>query len=268
MELIWLALTGLVAGVLGGMLGIGGSVIMIPAMVWILGAKAADGAEQIHQYQAAAMIVNFIVALPALPGHLRARAVWKEIWAWVAPSALVGILIGVQLSMLFRGSTAAYLRCMVGVIFLYVAGQNLWRMLPRQQREGLPREAVAALPAWRKLAVGLPMGLLAGLLGIGGGALAVPAQQILLRMPLRNAIATSVAAMATISWLGATMKNMELGSHGSVVRSLELVAALGPTALVGAVLGSHLTHRLNVQIVRGIFAALMLVAAAKLFGWF
>ena len=263
MEYLLLSLTGLLAGVLGGMLGLGGSVIMIPLMVWILGARVG-GREQIHQYQAAAMIVNFLVALPALVAHARKRAIWWRVWAYLAATALVGMVLGVQLARLFLGDAAIYLRWLVGAFFVYVAGQNILRLLRPPRQEGLPQAEVEAGPAWRKLAVGLPAGLLAGLLGIGGGAVAVPAQQAVLKVPLRNAIATSVALIASIAWLGAILKNVHLGAAGSVARSLELAACLAPTAMIGSYLGGLLTHRLDLRIVRAVFAALMALSAAKL----
>lgn len=267
MDYLFLAITGVVAGVLGGLLGIGGSSIMLPAMVLILGAVNADGLEQIHQYQAAAMIVNFLLIVPSVVAHVRRQAVWKRVWAFMAPAALVGIVVGVQMSWLFEGARAKHLRWGVGAFFLYVVGHNVYRLTHGRRTEGLPKERVEKAAAWRKLIVGFPMGVVAGLLGIGGGSLAVPVQQIVLKMPLRNAIATSAATIASVSWVGAIFKNAQLGPNGTVGRSLILVACLAPTAMAGSYLGGHLTHTLPVRIVRGAFTALMLFAAAKMFGW-
>ncbi len=267
MEYVWLTATGVVAGVLGGLLGIGGSSIMLPAMVLILGAVNAEGVEQIHQYQAAAMIVNFLLIVPSVLAHARKRAIWKGVWAYLAAAALVGVIVGVQISWLFAGAAAKYLRWGVGLFFLYVVGHNLHRLFHPPPADGLPREKVEAAPAWRKLTVGFPMGLVAGLLGIGGGSLAVPFQQIALKMPLRNAIATSAATIASVSWLGAIIKNAQLGPNGTAARSLILAACLAPTAMVGSYVGGHLTHSLPLRVVRACFIAILLLAAAKMFGW-
>ncbi len=264
MEYLFLAITGAAAGVLGGLLGIGGSSVMLPAMVWILGATNAQGVRQINQYMAAAMIVNFLLILPSVIAHVRKRAVWPRVWAYLAGSGVVGIVLGVQLS---YAVNRKLLQWSVGVFFLYVIAHNLWRMRPGERIEGLPKDKAEALPAWRKLAVGLPMGVIAGLLGIGGGSLAVPAQQVLLRMPLRNAIATSAATIASISWLGAIVKNVQLGQDGTATRSLLLAACLAPTAMIGSYAGGHLTHALPLKVVRAAFIALMALAAAKMFGW-
>ena len=108
-QYISLVATGLVAGTLGGMLGIGGSCIMIPAMVLILGTYNAAGVDQIHQYMAAAMIVNFLLAIPSVLAHHRNRAVWPRVLAPLAGGALVGIIVGVQISYLFSNTAAEYL---------------------------------------------------------------------------------------------------------------------------------------------------------------
>lgn len=265
MEYVLLIFVGLLAGVLGGLLGIGGSVIMIPAMVWIFGACDEAGAERIHQYMAAAMIVNFLLSLPSVWAHAKNKAIWPKVWVYLAAAALVGIVIGVKTSYMFAGQWARYLRWGLGGFFLYVIAQNLWRLADSSGHEGLDRRRVEAMPAWRKVLVGLPTGFLAGLLGLGGGSVAVPAQQVVLRMPLRNAIATSAAVIASVSWLGAITKNAALGAHGSVERSLVLAACLAPMAMIGSYAGGHLTHTLPTRIVRIVFVAIMLVSAWKMF---
>ncbi len=265
MEYVFLLIAGLVAGVFGGLLGIGGSSIMIPAMVLILGARSAAGREQIHQYMAAAMIVNFLLIWPSVIVHMRNKAIWVRLWAYLAPAALVGIILGVQVSFLFEGAAARYLRWCVGVFFLYVAGHNVYRLTRTRPAEGLPRAQIEKAPAWRKIIVGFPMGVVAGLLGIGGGSLAVPSQQIALKVPLRNAIAVSAATIASISWLGAILKNAQLGASGSVVESLRLATFLAPTAMVGSFIGGHMTHSLPLRYVRLAFIALMLASAWKMF---
>jgi len=270
MEYVLLVCVGVIAGLLGGLLGIGGSSVMLPAMVWILGAaKMVHGepVEQIHQYMAAAMIVNFLLIIPSVIPHVRNKAVWTGVWKWMAPAGLAGILLGVFLSEQFKdGNRATYLRWGVGVFFIYVVLNNIRRLFAGRKLEGLDRPAVEAMPAWRKLIVGFPMGIIAGLLGIGGGSLAVPGQQVALKAPLRNAIANSAATIATISWVGAIAKNLSLAApYGSIPRSALLAGCLAPTAMIGSYIGGHLTHKLPLKVVRVIFIALMCFATYKMF---
>jgi uncharacterized membrane protein YfcA len=264
MEYALLAAAGGLAGIMGGMLGIGGSVIMLPAMVWLMGARDARGVEMIHQYMAAALIVNFLLILPSVVAHARKGAIWTGVWIWLAMGAVAGVVAGVELSWLFSGEAARYLRWGLGGFFGYVALFNAWRMVKPPRLEGLAREQVEQGPAWRPAACGAVIGAVAGISGVGGGAVAVPIQQMVLRMPLRNAIATSAAMIAALAPVGALVKNLQLGDHGSGVRSLLLAAALSPTAMIGSYAGAHLTHAMPLRFVRGAFVVLMGAAVWKM----
>jgi uncharacterized protein len=295
MQWVLLTLAGIAAGLLGGLLGVGGSTVMIPAMVWILGTQY-NGQEGMHQYQAAAMVVTSFLILPSVRVHLKNRAVWFGIWRWLAPTALIGTVLGVALSYmpcLSGKQNTRHMRYLVGAFFAYVALENLRKLisgllhreaptsgaakpartfrsvvrilLVGRHHNDVDRPTAEGYPAWRKCLVGFPMGVLSGLLGIGGGALAVPAQQSVLKMPLRNSIATSAATILCIGWVGAILKNMNLGDNGRWQDSLLLAAALTPTAMIGSYFGGHMTHKLSLNWVRVAFIALMLVSAGKNF---
>ena len=264
MEYALLAITGLLAGVLGGLLGIGGSVIMIPAMTFIFEDLGGEPTGT-QQWMAAAMIVNFLLSAPSVMRHRKAKAIYFGVWKWLAPAAIVGIIAGVYISRLgiFTGDNQNYIKLAFGAFMAYVAGYNIWKLFAKQS-EGISAEQADKMSPLRKIAVGGPMGFIAGLLGIGGGSLAVPAQQVILSMPLRNSIATSATTILTISWLGAIYKNAILGDDGTITRSLLLAACLAPTAMLGGYLGGHLTHTLPLKAVRVAFIGLMVLAAYKM----
>ena len=277
LNLLLLAGIGLVAGLTGGMLGVGGSTVIIPGLAVVLGPAQ-------HLFQAAAMIVNVGVSAPAARGHWRAGAVRVAVLRWLLPGALGGVLGGVALSNLplFSGADGGKLlaRCL-GVFLLYAAASNAWKVWKRWRSTRAGGDAAAARPEEvepparpvRTLVIGLAMGLTAGLLGIGGGAIAVPLQLTLLRLPLRQAIANSSCVICVSAGVGALLKNATLPQHVglggeplSVTSGLWLAAVLAPTAIVGGRLGAGLTHRLPLQAVRSAFVLLMLVAAAKMLG--
>jgi hypothetical protein len=275
MEYLLLVIVGLAAGLLGGLLGIGGSVVMIPAMVILLG--SGEPGSNIQQYQAAAMLVNFLLIGPAVLRHRKAGAIVRDVWIWLIPAALLGIVLGVIVSRVeaFTGENTIVMKRVFGAFLLYVAGYNVWKLRASAPKSERPPGQQSRQPAWKKLAVGLPMGFSAGLLGIGGGALAVPALQLVIRLPLRNAIATSAATILGIAWLGAIVKNVAIhgSADGTVLRSLLLAVCLAPTAMIGSSLGGHLTHALPLKVVRVAFILLMIVAGVRmlelgrLLGW-
>lgn len=275
LELLVLTFIGLVAGALGGLLGVGGSVIMIPALTEVLGPNQ-------HLYQAAAMIVNFFVVVPALIQHRRARAIDVAAVVRMTPLATVAVLAGVGASELpwFSDDREAYLRGLFGVFLLMLACYDLCRMLRRTSGAApqvvpadagrSPIEADRASPVpiytWPRLAaVALPTGLIGGLFGVGGGMVSVPLQRRVLRMPIRSSIANSAAVMLSTSLIGAVVKNAAFAAeHGSIGRPLRIAAILIPTAILGSLYGSKLTHRLPINMVRAAFFVILTVAAIRL----
>jgi len=247
---------GLAAGALGGLLGIGGSVVMIPALAIIFG---SGNPESQHLYQAAAMAVNVAVSAPAAAEHLRRGALHKRLFAWVLASAIIAIALGVFASDRMDGVT---LRRVFAAFLVYVALVTLLKLIRRTPEHHEDHQRVT--PA-RGMTVGGVMGFAAGLLGIGGGVLTVPLIQTLCRLPIKSAIAVSSATMCLTATVGATMKLSTLPQHGFTAWSgLAIALLLAPTAVLGGYLGARLTHRLPLTAIRAVFTALLLLAAWKM----
>jgi hypothetical protein len=252
---------GLAAGVLGGLLGIGGSIVMIPLLALVF--HDSSGAKQ-QLFQAAAMAVNVIVSTPAAIQHRRAGTLRGDVLRVMLPAVIITIVLGVLVSNNIPGLTLK--RCFA-VFLLYVSIINIVKLFRKRRRaENIPDRATPL----RIGAIGSLMGFVAGLLGIGGGVLAVPMMQIIARLPLKQCIGTSSAIMAISSIVGSTVKISTLGSveqgQFSPLDALLLAAILTPTAFVGGWFGATLTHRLPLEWVRGIFAVALLMAAWRMSG--
>jgi uncharacterized membrane protein YfcA len=259
-ELLITAGVGLVAGVLGGMLGVGGSVIMIPGLTLIFGFNQ-------HLYQAAAMLANVAVAIPAALRHRRSGAMVPQAMRWILPAALVMVLVGVAVSNLpiFEGKEGGqWLGRLLAAFLVYVIYVNIQRLRGDASNPADEGDAALVTPG-RCSAVGAAMGGCAGLLGVGGGAIAVPLQQVLLRLPLRSCIANSTAIICITASVGATYKIGSLGTHGlEPAQGVLFGLMLAPTAWIGGRIGATLTHRLPLRQVRLAFIVLMVVAAYKM----
>lgn len=262
MELVWLFLIGLGGGLSGGLLGIGGSVVMIPLMTLLFGPRQ-------HLHQAVAMIVNFFVGTPAAIQHLRARAVMGNVVRQMVPTAAACVILGVLASELpiFAGDRTIYLTGAFGLFLFGVAVDDVrktlgWGKGP-QALDRTGDEQPTRRGAW---IVGVPAGFFGGLLGVGGGFIAVPLQRRLLGVPLRNAIANSAATIVALSAIGASFKNYALVTgHGHPLwDTLRLALMLIPGAVVGSWVGSRLTHVLPVRIVHGVFTVFLLIAAGRM----
>ena len=259
-EVLLVAAVGLIAGVGGGLAGLGGSLFMLPGLALFLGYGSELRSEH-HLYMAAALTTNVLISAPAahrhyLNGLVRVR--WLRI---LLPTTLSTIAVGVWLSNRYSGEL---LLRMLGVVIAAAIVFNLavhhW---PRKARLVIREE-----PAPRRSLVsglGLLTGLLAGLLGIGGGAILVTALQTLGRMDVKPAIGTSSAAICLTAVVGATFKLATLHQHGfAVADALSLAVVMGAWAMLGSVLGATLTQKLPVVAVRWIAATLLLLIAARM----
>ena len=256
---IILALIGLGAGLLGGLLGVGGSVIMIPGVTMLLGPNQ-------HVYQAAAMIANIAVAVPATLRHKKANAILMPVVKWMIPVALVFVVLGVWTSNLpvFAGSNGGlWLGRILAVFLVYEVFSNIQKIVHPLTEHHRIEDAKISPPIAGF--VGSLMGAVGGLLGVGGGVIAVPLQQKFLKLPLRNCIANSAAVMVFSSCLGAAYKNATLPQHDhTMTDGLLLAAVLAPTCWIGGHFGARLTHALPIRHVRGVFVVVMAVFAWKM----
>ncbi len=280
MDIAILIIIGLAMGVIGGMLGIGGAVFLIPALTLTFG-------ENQHLYQAAAMICIFFVSGAALIAHRKAKAISNEVLIRLIPAAMLGILGGVALSncSLFEGDKDYLLARLFGIFLAYVAFYNALRLYrSMKQHRNLERDEPLKQPKTMVASLcGLVTGLASGLLGIGAGTVATPLQQLALKRPLREAMSNSAASIVSISWLGAIYKNATLSQHeieiseslknaiciipGTMspwVISFRIAICIIPGAIIGGYIGGHLMHTLPKNIVRAVFIGICIIAAIKL----
>lgn len=257
---ILLSLVGLLAGLAGGLLGIGGSIVMIPAMNELFGLHQ-------HLHQAAAMIVNVFVVVPATWQHARAKAIQWPVVRWMAPAAVLFVLVGVALSEseLFAGHRQRYLVGLFGLFLAYTGLADIVRLYARG-KDPVDQDPPEKFCPGRSAAIGALAGLVGGLLGVGGGIIMVPLQRRLLKIPIRQAIANSATTIIALSAVGACVKNYAVITSGQCGgwKSLVLAGVLIPTAMVAATVGSKLTHTLPVNKLRLIFNGLLFLIAARM----
>ncbi len=264
-NILILVLFGLGMGLLGGLLGIGGAVVLIPTLTFYLG-------EDQHLYQAAAMICIFFVSGAAMLAHKKAKAISRPVLVRMIPGAIVGIVAGVALSNspLFAGNRDYLLSRLFGGFLVYVAIYNGIRMYRAGKDVDLPGDE--PLPSEMQTPntvltclLGAFTGVASGLLGMGAGTVATPLQQLFLKSPLKRAMSNSAVLIVCVSWLGAIYKNATLGEHGiDYVESLKIAICVIPGAIVGGRIGGHLMHALPKTLVRAVFIVVCIIAAVKL----
>ena len=193
---------------------------------------------------------------------------WDVARRMVVPGSVM-IIVGVAVSNEFGGDV---LRRVFGVFLIYVIAVNVMKLVGRKPE---PHEDDERTGWFASGTVGTIMGFAAGLLGIGGGGIAVPLLQRVCNLPLRQCIATSAAVMCITAGVGALRKNLALphlaGADGvnlglTIQESLLIAACLAPTAIAGGLIGAGLTHRLPLRWIRLAFILLMIWASAGMLG--
>ena len=255
-----LVLIGISTGLFGGLLGIGGSVIMIPAMVLAFG-------ENQHLYQASAMICNFFVAASATFAHKKEKILSNSVIKFLIPSAVAGVILGVTFSnlSLFSADRSYLLVRIFGFFLIYVVVYNIIRLYRSINQTAALGDSAIRESGFLTVIAGLITGIGAGLLGLGGGTICIPLQQVLLRMPLKKAMANSSATIILTAAVGAALKNATLNQHSvSVDESVKIAAVIIPTAIIGGFLGARLMHILPKNVVRTAFIILMILASYRM----
>lgn len=231
---------GLVAGAFSALLGVGGGLLMVPAMVHLL---------RVRPHRAHG--TSLAVVLPAaMAGVFRYAQAGHVAWGGVIPLALggvVGALIGGAAGGGLSASRVKRLLgagvVLIGCLMIVVPG-SFGRHFPPGTAGG--SEAVAGL-------VGLAAGFVSGLLGVGGGIIMVPAIVFLLGWEQHVAQGVSLAVIVLVSISGALIH----ARRGNVITILAFWLAVG--GVIGALLVGNAVQRLNAETLRGLFAVFLVI---------
>lgn len=256
-EIIQLALLGLFAGLIAGLAGVGASLVVLPGLALIVGYTTPDKAEQ-HLFIAAAFVVNFAVAIPAAWRHYKNNSITLMLFLRTFPGHVAGFLLGVVASNLVHG---AFLQRWLGLVIALVVVLTLLRDWINRQSQARPPHATFLRLSSTSFATGLP----AGVTGLGGGALLVPALQFVAHVPIKKAIGVSATMMCFSSLIAAPIKLATLSEHHqSWTKALTYAGILAPLVVVGSIGGAELAHRLPTRHFKWAVAAVLMAAAVKM----
>lgn len=265
-RLATLPIVGALGGLLGGLLGVGGGIIIIPALLLVLHEPFGPGS--LHVYKLAALLTSIVVSTPAALRHLRARAVVPAMVASIVPLALLGAIVGVIVAAQFAGPQTHVLRRTFGVFMVLTVAANFWHA--RRTARGIAGGAGSCpIPTrWPLIGaiVGAPSGVVSGLLGVGGGIWAVPAQHLALGIRLPNAVANSSCMIPFVTGFAALVQTIAVARMPDIraIDGLGLGALLAPGAALGGWFGAALTHRLPAATLRMAFFVLLVVTGVDL----
>lgn len=256
--LVMYSVVGAVAGVLAGLLGVGGGLVIVPMLVLCFNLQHVEHHAVMHLALGTSMASIVFTSVSSFWSHHKRGAVQ---WT-VVRRVVMGILLGTFLGTFVASRMSTNLLKGFFVVFLiYVATQMLLGHKPRPSR-GLPA-------AGGMFVVGNVIGLVSSLVGIGGGTLSVPFL-IYSNVPAHVAIGTSAAIGFPIALAGTAGYLVNgMGQQARPALSIGYVylpalAAIVCTSVLTAPLGVRLAHSLPVDKLKRVFAVLLYAVAARM----
>ncbi|MEE4297917.1 MAG: sulfite exporter TauE/SafE family protein [Pseudomonadales bacterium] len=251
------AAVGAGAGFLGGLLGIGGGVVIVPALLLLFEARGMPASSAAPVAVATSLATIIATSVSAARAQIRRASVdWGIVRAWT-PALVLGSAASGPLASLLPG---AVLPWFIGLFLFAVALVMLSAWTPAPHRR-LPGGAPG-------FGLGASAGLLSGLAGIGGGNVIVPTF-VYFNVPMRMAAGTSstlgfpIAVAGTIGFLvaGHGRTDLPAGTLGYV--HLPAAGALAVLSFAAAPLGVALAHRIPAPRLKRIFGVLLVVVSSR-----
>lgn len=245
--------TGAVAGVTAGLFGVGGGLIIVPALAWLLPRQGVDSSVVMQLAIGTSLAVISATSISSTLAHHKRSGVLWPVLRKLAPGLMIGAITGGFVADLLSGGT---LKKIVGTGALLVALQ-MWLDL----KPGTPREP-KPLGHLELLSAGGVIGILAALIGIGGGSLTVP--YLSLRgITMREAVGTAAAAGIPIAWAGAI--GFMIAGHGQPglpawtlgYVSLSGFIGIAAASVLTAPIGARLAHALSPKMLKRAFALML-----------
>ncbi len=261
-ELAWLAgallAAGVVAGLLAGMLGLGGGGILVPVLYETFGFMGVDESIRMHLALGTSFAVIVPTSLRSFAAHRSRGTVDMELLRQMAPLVVLGVVLGAIIAK-FASSEALRIIWVTMAIFLCLKlalGRDDWRLA-----DTLPGRFWVRTFAY-------VLGVFSTLMGIGGGLFMVSFMTLFNR-PLLQAVSTSAGLGPVISipgvlgfvWAGWSVSGLPFGSLGFV--SLLGAAVILPTSLLAAPLGVRLAHGINKRTLELVFATFLGVVSVR-----
>lgn len=256
--LIAFAATGAVAGLLAGLLGIGGGMVIVPALVFLLPAFGVAPSVLTQVAVGTSLACISVISINSTRAHHARDAVDWPVFVRLVPGLIAGALIGATLA---HAIPSLALQRLIGVAALLVAARMAFGGNPAPNREVPGTVGLSA--------TGGAIGTLSSLLGIGGGSLTVPFLAWC-NVPMVRAVATSAACGMPIAWAGVIGFLLtgwdEPGRGAAAVGYVHITAVVGVVAgsLLLTPVGARLAHRVPAAALKRVFAVLLLIVGLRM----
>lgn len=243
-----MAIVGWFAGILSGMFGIGGGVVIVPALNLIAGLPLVESSGT----SLAALLLP--VGIFAVREYHKAKQINIRASAWIALGIVLGVSFGTILAL---HSPAQLLKQIYGCFLLYVSWVfiNPKTLFSKNKNKAKTIEFEEISPLWYKvLGLGLGAGVLSGLFGIGGGLVITPVLMSIFHFSPQKAVGTSLGALLLPVGLPGVLLYYQSGNLDLVYAG---ILALG--LLIGALSGAKIAVKLNPKTAKQLYGFFLLI---------
>lgn len=257
--LAFLAL-GAIAGVLAGLLGVGGGLVLVAALAWLLPSMGVPQEAAMHAALASSLASIVLTAAASARAHSHRGSVLWPVVAWMVPGLLLGGWLGSGLAVRVDGALLRYIvagYCVIAATQLLLSGPRAADGGPGPVPRGVGMTAA-----------GTGIGAVSAIVGIGGGSMTVPLLVWRGVSPVR-AVGTSSAcgvAIGLASAIGYALHAPAGALPEHAVGYVYLPAAIGVAAasVFAAPFGTRLAHRLSGPMLKRVFAIFLFAVAVAL----
>ncbi len=250
---------GLVAGVLAGLLGVGGGIVVVPVLYHGFSQLGVDPEVRTHVAVATSLATVAVTAFRSARGHHARGAVDTQVLSSWLPAVVIGSALGTALVAALDGRALAGLfgTVALGVAFYMAFGRESWRLA----------DAPPTGPG--RLAIAGGVGLVSVMMGLGGGTVGVPTLT-LLGVSIHRAVGTAAGLGSAIAIPGAIGLGLAgIGVPGRPPGCLGYVNAIGfalivPTTWWAAPLGARFAHAVSQRALRRGFAFFLALVSLRM----
>ncbi|MFQ5978464.1 MAG: sulfite exporter TauE/SafE family protein [Candidatus Heimdallarchaeota archaeon] len=256
---LFLIVVAFVIGIIAAALGIGGGLLMVPTLTLLFDVE-------IHEATGTSLVVIIFTALSGTLAYNRQKRIHYKLGLVYAVVTVPGAIIGALIAAALNAST---LKILFGVCMIPVAAKMIVRPKERnfpinENQEGPELQVVELMPSLTRqqyvigLFLGFIAGMASGLLGIGGGAVAVPALTLVIGLPMHIAVATSAFVMIFTSSAGAIVKIWDKSV------AWDFVPPLVFGIIFGAQVGARLVKKIPAERLQQLFGCLLVFVLVRM----
>lgn len=241
-ELIFIALVAVLIGISLGLLGSGGSILTVPALIYIL------GQDEKVAIASSLAIVGLIALAGAIKYQQHKMIHWPVVWQFGLPSML-GSFVAAGFSVYLSGTLQLTLFAVIMILASVPMLKN---------KVDVSHQTVTLNFPIRLIFIGFVVGCVSGLVGVGGGFIIVPALLAFTGVSMTRAVATSLVIIMLQSFTG-FIKYYSIADQQAIIFDWKVIAAVAFVGAISSVLGQKISTNLSQAKLKRLFAILLII---------